>query len=119
MTEQYNAILEILNTDGSDIDDIVKIMKDKYEFNIELDTKPMITKIDPITGEKLIVRQYKKYVSSQKFIRMLEINSIKQISLTATLKNIIDTNINYDNIRDILVEPISGAAKIEYYITTS
>ena len=28
-------------------------------------------------------------------------------------------NINYDNIRDILVEPISGAAKIEYYITTS
>ena len=28
-------------------------------------------------------------------------------------------NINYDNIRDILVEPISGPAKIEYYITTS
>ena len=28
-------------------------------------------------------------------------------------------NINYDNIRDILVEPVSGSAKIEYYITTS
>ena len=34
--------------------------------------------------------------SSHKFIRMLEISSIKQISLTATLKNIIDPNI--DNI---------------------
>ena len=28
-------------------------------------------------------------------------------------------DINYDNIRDISVLPISGAAKIEYYITTS
>lgn len=27
--------------------------------------------------------------------------------------------ITYDDIKDILVEPISGAAKIEYYITTS
>ena len=34
--------------------------------------------------------------TSQKFIRMLEISSIKQISLTATLKNIMDPNI--DNI---------------------
>ena len=30
-----------------------------------------------------------------------------------------NNDINYDNIRDISVQPISGAAKIEYYITTS
>jgi hypothetical protein len=99
MTEQYNAILEILNTDGSDIDDIVKIMKDKYEFNIELDTKPMITKIDPITGEKLIVRQYKKYVSSQKFIRRhyvyFEIESIINSGLDIIIINLNKYDINF------------------------
>ena len=30
-----------------------------------------------------------------------------------------DGVIAYDNIKDILVEPLSGSAKIEYYITTS